>query len=136
MSSISRKITREGKNENTNNYVWKLMTILTFRVHVRIYENQFSSSILFSNYINKILKITQVVMEGNTGSWEKDNASCLPPSCAPLIHWGIENFWRIFKKQVKIWNFRKIFMKFFEKIKQNMKNFREIFEISIESSNY
>ena len=26
----------EGKNENTNEYIWKLMTILSFRVHVHV----------------------------------------------------------------------------------------------------
>ena len=26
----------EGKNENTSEYIWKLMTILTFRVHVNL----------------------------------------------------------------------------------------------------
>ena len=29
-------IKNDGKNENTNEYIWKLMTILTFRVHLNL----------------------------------------------------------------------------------------------------
>ena len=82
----------EGNNKNINEYIWKLMTILTFWLLV-ILKPVFNS-IKWST--NKNVKITEVNVDSKTKSKLKVMPPAPPPDYSPVISW--KKLWKNFHK--------------------------------------